>query len=67
MIDILVQKKYGLSHTELSRAVTGKDKPSGSLMRVLENLERSELIERRAMFLNRSKHARLFVDPAAAR
>lgn len=39
VIDILVQKKYGLSHTELSRAVTGKDKPSGSLMRVLENLE----------------------------
>lgn len=61
VIDTLVGKKYGLSYAELSRSISGKEKPSGGLMRVLENLERSELIERRAMFLNRSKSGRLFV------
>ena len=35
--------------------------PSGGLLKILRNLERSELIDRRPLFLNRSKGARLFV------
>lgn len=61
VIDTLVVKKYGLSHTELAHALSRKAKLSGGTIRVLENLERSELIERRETLLNRSKGGRVFV------
>lgn len=61
VIDTLVANKYGMSHAELAQEVTGNSKPSGALLRMLENLERSELVERRAMFLDSGKGARLFV------
>lgn len=61
VIDALVQKKFGFTHEELSLKLTGKEKPDGNLRAILENLERSELIERRMPFLNRSRGARLFV------
>lgn len=61
VIDTLVTQKYGMTYAELSNRVTGKPEPSGGLLRVLENMERSELIERRLMFLNRSKGTRLYV------
>jgi len=61
VVDALVAKKYGLTYEALSLQLTGKEKPDGNLLDILENLERSELIERRTPFLNRSKGARLFV------
>ena len=61
VIEALVGKKYGLSYAELAREMTGKGELSGGMLRILGNLERSELIDRRTMFLNRSKGARLFV------
>jgi uncharacterized protein len=61
VIDILVEKKYGLTHADLARELNGKDELSGGTLKILENLERSEMIDRRAVFLNRTKGARLFV------
>jgi len=61
VIDTLVVRKYGLSYADLAQALNGKHAISGGALRVIANLERSELIERRAMFLNRSKGSRLFV------
>jgi AAA+ ATPase superfamily predicted ATPase len=61
VIDALVGKKYGLSPVELARALKRTGKPSGGLLKILRNLERSELIDRKPSFLNRSKGARLFV------
>ena len=61
VIDTLVGKKYGLSYAELARAMKRKGKPSGGMLKILRNLERSELVDRKTMFLNRTKGARLFV------
>lgn len=61
VIDTLVEKKNGLTYADLSLELTGKEKPDGNLLTILANLERSELVERRTPFLNRSKGARLFV------
>jgi AAA+ ATPase superfamily predicted ATPase len=61
VIDVLVDKKYGLSLAELAKAIESKDKPSGNLRRILQNLAYSDLIDRRATFLNRSKGVRHFV------
>jgi uncharacterized protein len=61
VVDTLVEKKFGFTYEDLSLELTGKKKPDGNLLAILENLERSELIDRRTPFLNRSKGARLFV------
>jgi hypothetical protein len=61
VIDVLVAKKYGFSYGELARALDRASKPSGALLSILRNLERSELIDRKTLFLNRTKGARLFV------
>jgi hypothetical protein len=44
----------GLSYVELARALKRTGKPSGALLKILMNLERSELIDRKPSFLNRS-------------
>lgn len=61
VIDALAHRKYGLSPAELADAIERKDKPSGNLRRTLQNLAYSDLIDRKATFLNRSKGARHFV------
>jgi hypothetical protein len=61
VIDTLVGRKYGLSSQELARAIEHNSKPSGNLRKILQNLEHSDLIERRTLFLNRSKGFRYFV------
>jgi predicted AAA+ superfamily ATPase len=64
VVDTLVDKKYGLSSQQLARAIERSDAPSGNLRNILKNLEYSDLVDRRATFLNRSKGARFFVtDP----
>ena len=60
-VDELVKNKYGVSSQEIARAVERKKTPSGSLSRVLRNLEYSDLIAKRSPFLNRSKGLRYFV------
>lgn len=61
VIDALVDKKYGLSSTELANTIERKDKPSGHLRRIVQNLAYSDLIDRKNTFLNRSKGVRHFV------
>jgi hypothetical protein len=61
VVDKLAARKYGLSSGDLAQAVKRKGKPSGNLRRVLQNLEYSDLVDKRAMFLNRSKGVRYFV------
>lgn len=61
VIDILVEKKYGLSYADLAAEMGGKEELSGGTLKILKNLERSEMIHRRTVFLSRSKGARLFV------
>jgi hypothetical protein len=61
VVDKLVDKKYGLSSQELARTIERKNKLSGTLRRILQNLEYSDLIEKRTTFLNRGKGMRYFV------
>jgi len=61
VIDALVEKKYGLSSAELAREIERKDKPSGHLRRIVQNLAYSDLIDSKTSFLNRSKGVRHFV------
>jgi uncharacterized protein len=62
VVDTLAERKYGLSHQDLTDALKRKGRrPPGNLRRVLQNLEYSDLIAKRPSYLNQAKGARHFV------